>query len=105
MAIIWYIKKPIPIQGVQWTGDNAEELIQFTKHHFRVIKPQDSYRYPDGVTALVYDVLHKNWTHVMTNQTILMGVQGEFYPISEEILAITYDPTEDPKNATPEEKV
>ena len=25
-----YVKKPIPVTAIQWTGDNAKELAEFT---------------------------------------------------------------------------
>ena len=30
MNVKWYVKKPIPVRAIQYTGDNREEVIEFT---------------------------------------------------------------------------
>lgn len=85
-----YRKKPIEVDAIQWTGDNAEELAEFTGGQFhaagngRII---DDPRF----NARVFDELHDTWVGVKTGQWVIKGVKGEFYPIDEQVLAETYE--------------
>ena len=95
MPVIKATKKPVTIEAIQWTGENLEELINFTGkaerfdewfptwgdyekhvksegHTFKVITLEGS------MTALVGDY-------------IIKGVQGEFYPCKPEIFNATYN--------------
>lgn len=93
-APVRYRKRPIVIEALEWTGDNEQQLVEFTGHKFESIAPED--RAEDGEkTALVYDVLHSTWVGVYTGQHIVRGVKGEFYPIAEDVLAETYDRADD----------
>jgi hypothetical protein len=93
MPTNWYVKKPIPVEAIQWTGDNVQEVMDFALGHFRVLSEVHGV-FSDGVTAQVYDKHHKHWGNVLTGQYIIRGVQGEFYPIAEDILVETYDMVE-----------
>lgn len=90
MTIATYRKKPVVVQAVQWTGENADELVAWTGGRFRTVAPGAGAG-PD-ITAEVYDELHATWVGVKTGQSVLCGVQGEFYPIDEAVLAETYEP-------------
>ena len=90
-------KKPVVIEAVQWTGDNAAEVHELTGvDYFAPI--EDGFTHesdnPD-VTATVLDVLHDTWVGVKTGQWVIKGVKGEFYPIDEQVLADTYESVED----------
>lgn len=90
-------KKPVEVDTIQWTGNNLDDLVDFTNGRF----------FPDvngdfltpGVTARVYDRLHSTWVGVKTGQHIVRGVAGEFYPIAEDVLADTYEPVEEEATA------
>jgi hypothetical protein len=75
-------KRPITITAVQWTGDNLDELMEFTDGDFEL----DVF----GL-AEVWDKLHDTWVTVKDGQWVIKGVKGEFYPIDEEALADTYE--------------
>jgi hypothetical protein len=84
-------KKPVEVQAVQWTGDNAAEMDTFTGNRWASVAPEDR----DGDThrtGAVYDELHRTWVGVYTGQWVIRGVKGEFYPIAEDVLAETYEP-------------
>ncbi|MFH9013991.1 hypothetical protein ACH4C6_21750 [Streptomyces sp. NPDC017943] len=95
MTITRYRKRPVEVDTIQWTGDNAAELVEFTGHRFEAIPPEARAEKPD-VTAQVYDELHDTWVGVKTGQHIVRGVHGEFYPIAEDVLAETYEPAAEP---------
>lgn len=85
-----YRKRPVEVMVLQWTGENFEDVFLFTESNFRWLPDSPNQR-TDGVTAQVWDKLHNNWVNVYTGQSIIRGVQGEFYPISAEILEQTYE--------------
>lgn len=75
-----YRKKPVVIEAVQWTGENPEDIVYFTK---------------GKVTGLVYSKLEiRTLEGVMTadiGDWIIKGVKGEFYPCKPDIFKQTYD--------------
>jgi hypothetical protein len=85
-----YRKKPVIVDVVRWTGDNETELREFTGGRFHAVDPEDRCEDPDR-TGEVFDVLHGTWVGVYTGQSIIRGIQGEFYPITAEVLAATYE--------------
>jgi hypothetical protein len=89
-VIVRYRKRPIEVDTVQWTGHNEAELVTFTSGGFCLVDPDGGDFTPD-VTAQVYDRLHDTWMGVKTGQHIVTGVQGEHYPIAEDVLAETYE--------------
>jgi hypothetical protein len=95
-----YRKKPIVIEAVQFTGDNFQEVIQFTgtSRLFRPV-PEERLRetkqhfpYEAGVLAEVYDYLHETWVGVKANQWIIKGISDEFYPCEPNVFEATYEP-------------
>lgn len=91
-------KKPVEVDTIQWTGSNVDDLIAFTGGDFLLVAPIEGTFAPD-VTAKVFDELHDTWVGVKTGQHIVRGIQGEFYPIDETVLAETYEPVEEATSA------
>lgn len=86
-------KKPVEVEAIQWTGDNADELETFTGGLFNMLDREDREHCDDPeMTAQVFDDLHSTWVGVYTGQWIIRGVKGEFYPCDAAVLAETYDP-------------
>lgn len=50
-----YVRKPEPIQAIQWTGDNLEEIRSFIGYEKRNPKACDSDRLRDGAIELIID--------------------------------------------------
>jgi hypothetical protein len=79
-----YIKKPITIDALQWTGKNKEEILKFcTKGYLTYsnakLEPELKIQTLEGLmTATVGDY-------------IIMGIKGEFYPCREDIFLETYN--------------
>lgn len=87
-----YRKKPVVIEAMQWTGENLDDLIEFTDHHFLDIDEEDRADSGDPeATAQVFDVLHATWVLVYSGDYIIKGVQGEFYPCREDVFHDTYE--------------
>jgi hypothetical protein len=89
-------KRPVVIEAVQWSGDNADDVRVLTgPDHFAPI--EDGFTHESGdvdVTATVFDVLHSTWVGVKTGQWVIRGVQGETYPCAADVFAATYEPAE-----------
>jgi hypothetical protein len=82
-------KKPIEITAVQWTGDNADQLAEFTGGRFE--PADDSWDEPE-ITGCVYDELHSTWVGLRIGDWVLRGIRGEFYPCAAAVFAETYEP-------------
>jgi hypothetical protein len=92
----FFRKKPIDVPGMQWDGsvESTNALYVWTGAKFRV-------RHDDGRTGVaeVFDKLHDTWVELYKGDWILRGVQGEFYPCRNDVLAATYYEVERPPNA------
>lgn len=84
-----YRKLPVTVEAIQWTGENEQEIRDWTGGKFASIPAFD--RTDPEINAEVYDILHGTWVGVKTGQSVLRGVKGEFYPIDQEVLAETYE--------------
>jgi hypothetical protein len=86
-------KRPIEIEAVRWTGDNAVQLNIFAGSQFDVLDERDRANSDDPeATAQIFDVLHSTWVLVQTGDWIIRGVQGEFYPCRTDVFEATYEP-------------
>lgn len=77
-----YVKKPVVIEAVQWTGLNMTEIAKLTSNGIRYIEF-------DGDVCRIQTL-----EGVMTASTgdyIIKGVKGEFYPCKPDIFEETYD--------------
>ena len=90
MTVRTFRKKPVTVRAVQWTGDNEQELVEFTGGKFMAVAPEDRGDDPE-ITGQVFDYLHGTWVGVKTGQHVVEGVRREFYPIDESVLAETYE--------------
>jgi len=85
-----YRKKPVVIEAIQWTGENTDEIIQWTEG-------QATYEgMSSGDCCLVVETLESNkevgTRHAASkNDFIIKGVKGEFYPCKPDIFEATYD--------------
>jgi len=81
-------KKPVVIEAIQFTGENAQEIMDFTKEPKvpRVIKWQDG-----GFISI--ETLEGT---MLANKGdwIICGIKGEFYPCKPDIFEATYEPAE-----------
>lgn len=97
MPTEFFIKKRVPVPMIKWTGDNYDEIVEFTDTdgplkaiRFLPVNNEDS----PSITAKVYDHLHDAWIPLHTGDYIAKGPEGECYPIRESVHAATYMPAE-----------
>lgn len=93
--IIKVQKKPIPVEAIQWTGDNLAEVLEFTGKHPKWDKWFSSFEeYQDFVKKdrNVFKIITNHGT-VEANPTdwVLRSPSGEHYPITDELFTQTYD--------------
>jgi hypothetical protein len=88
-----YRKKPVVIEAVRWTGDNAGNVYELAGcDKFDVLDEQARANCADpDATAAVFDVLHSTWVLVYDGQWIIRGVKGEFYPCAADVFTETYE--------------
>lgn len=83
-------KKPIVIEAMQWTGENAAELWEFNpKMEFEWIPMMPPVR-PEATHNAKIKTLEGVMT-AMVGDWIIKGVAGEFYLCKPEIFAATYE--------------
>lgn len=75
-----YVKKPIPVEAIQYTGRNLLEVTQFAKAHFSI----------DPSGNLYIDTLEGEM-RCDAGSYIIRGVEGEYYPCRKDIFEKTYE--------------
>ena len=76
-----YIKKPIPITAIQWTGHNKADLAEFTNGRCR---------FAGGKYTIIIPTLEGDMG-ANAGDYIIRGVDGEFYPCRQDIFLKTYE--------------
>ena len=80
-----YVKKPIEVEAVQWTGDNAREIEEFT--NWRACQNI----YGDGYgKSMVIETLQGE-TEAIAGCYIIKDANGECYPCKADIFKETYE--------------
>ena len=77
-----YIKKPIPIDALQWTGENFDEIHEFVTNKPIVIT---------GNNELIISTLEGDM-RAPEGSWIIRGPLGEYYPCRREVFEETYEP-------------
>ena len=75
-----FIKKPVAIEAIEWTGKNIKEVMDFMKWR--------NAEY-DERNGLVIHPLEGNHSAIIGDM-IIKGVKGEFYPCKPDIFKMTY---------------
>ena len=91
---MWYVKKPIVIEARQWTGDNLVALQAFTNGQFQAVDETDREDNPEH-DAQVFDKLHSTWVSLKPSDWVIRGIQGEFYPCTNDVFEATYEAVEE----------
>lgn len=82
---MWYIKKPISIEAIQWTGNNYEEIKEFMGN---------TPSYVNSSNELIIPTLEGNM-HAIEGSYIIRGIQGEYYPCRKDIFEEIYEEEHD----------
>ncbi|KKL04906.1 hypothetical protein LCGC14_2611420 [marine sediment metagenome] len=84
-----YRKRPIVIEAAQWTGENGQELVEWSKgkiNRWGVDEDGAPYEVREIIVATLEGVMRAS-----IGDWIIKGVQGEFYPCKPDIFEATYD--------------
>ena len=77
-----FVKKPVEIEAVQWTGENLLEVLNFCSSCFSYER--------NGQQVLTISTLEGNM-NASHGDFIIKGVKGEFYACKPDIFEMTYD--------------
>lgn len=77
-----FVKKPVKVQAVQWTGANYKEIADFVGH-IRFTYSLDKY-------SVIIETLEGDH-YARKGDWIIRGVNGEFYPCKPDIFEKTYE--------------
>lgn len=77
-----YIKKPIPVEAMEWTGYNFEDIQTFMK---------DAHVFKTTYGELVIPTLEGEMK-ALPGSYIIKGVKGEYYPCRKDVFMETYEP-------------
>ena len=91
-----FIKKPLEIEAVQWTGENVDEIATFMKASDRTLSYMPDPKNPQLDIETLEGVMVAS-----KNDWIIKGVAGEFYPCKPDIFKKTYRPTHGKPVVTP----
>lgn len=82
-------KKPVTIECLNWTGDNAEEIKAFCGESAKL----DLYHSLDDGREHIALTIHTLEGDMLASvgDFIIKGVKGEFYPCKPDIFEQTYD--------------
>lgn len=81
-----YVKKPVKIEVVQWTGNNLEEIYEFVGIENLCFNSKAV----DEEVGELYIKTMEGDMHASVNDFIIKGVKGEFYPCKPDIFYETY---------------
>ena len=85
-----YIKKPIPVEAIQFTRQTFPELMDWLAEGDARWTAEHRY---DEQPVLIIHTLEGDM-ETKTGDYIIKGVRGEFYPCAREIFEETYEPAE-----------
>lgn len=84
-----YVKKPVPIKAIQWTGKNKEEIEKFCDDAIFNIYEGTWDKGPGTIIDLYINTIEGRM-HAKEGDYIIRGPFGEFYPCEEKIFEATY---------------
>jgi hypothetical protein len=80
-----YRKRPVVVEAARWRG--PQHLNEIALMGANIRRPES---WPDN-NAQVYDALHDTWVAFRVGDWVIKGVQGEFYPCTDEVFKATYE--------------
>jgi hypothetical protein len=83
MPVVSFIGKPVRVVGVEWTGDNLEEIKRFC----------------NGMAFMearhLFIETREGTSRASLGDWIIQGTRGEFYPVKPDVMADKYDRIEE----------
>ncbi len=85
-------KKPLEIEAIQYTGENSQEIIEFSTR-FSSKRHVEEMTDAKGKYLMIKTL--EGYMSAPINDWIIKGIKGEFYPCKPDIFDQTYEPVED----------
>jgi hypothetical protein len=85
-----YRKKQIAVEAIQWDGDNRDDVAEFLDLDMDI-----DWEYFDPNNRDVYIKTLEGIMKATIGDYIVKGVNGEFYPVKEDIFLKTYEKVEE----------
>jgi hypothetical protein len=86
-----YRKRPVEIDAVQWTDNNAAELEAFAGPRFMTIDPEDRTDDPDA-TAAIRTSAHETWALLLPGDWVIKRGEDNFGLLPGDEFADLYEP-------------
>ncbi|MFE2994106.1 hypothetical protein ACFXG4_03695 [Nocardia sp. NPDC059246] len=78
-----YRKRPIVIEAMQWTGDNADELAEWGARLWKAVDP-------DGDSTMLYIDANRTSVPLDCGEWVIRDSKG-FYPCKPDVFEQTYE--------------
>lgn len=86
-----YVKKPVEVEAVEWTGKNLEEIKQFVGDKLEYWYNETAWEVGKGPVTVSIKIKTLEGDHCASyGDFIIKGVNGEFYPCKPDIFVKTY---------------
>lgn len=92
-------KRPVEIEGIQWIGDNLQEVLNFVGKHKKFkawFENFNHYKKHVAASGNIFKIFTLEGVMSATpGDWIIRGVKGECYPCKPEIFEATYEPVQE----------
>lgn len=88
--MLHFRKKPVVVEARQWTGGDYTWLSDFCGHNWARADAHDM-GYDDPEQVIIYNTASRQWLHLPIGHWLVRGVQGELYPVKDDIFHQTYE--------------
>lgn len=99
----YFVKKPVMIEAIQWTGKNLKEVLDFTGKHDKFKKWFEDFKDYQNHVSNSGDIFKiftlEGVMEASPGDWIIRGVKGEHYPCKPDIFEATYDPAPESRKA------
>lgn len=82
-----YVKKPVEIEAILFTGNNAAEVMEFMNQSYYDVSV---YKGTNNIFKIIIPTLEGN-LEAKIGDYIIKGIKGEFYPCRKDIFDATYE--------------
>lgn len=93
MTVQTFRKRPVEVQAVQWTGDNAGELTAWTDGRFYEIDPEDRGDDP-AKTGDLLDDRHSVYIGLAPGDWVVRLADGDVIAVEQAQFEAEYEPSE-----------
>lgn len=86
-----YMKKPVVIDAILWSGGATDCLEEFIGLHGWTRADARDMGFEDPEQIIIYNKAEKQWLYLPVGHYVIRGIQGEYYPCKPDIFEATYE--------------